>query len=133
MVPFIRQPPGTELVPGVVVQPRPFWLQNLPHWIELVSSLDQAPGDIYGEGDEGNQEHVHRNIDRVFARKLFRNLKDCRVSVRQEKDVFNAALGYQLPPNTELIMIPEALQVHSWASAAPGIEAVSYSAHQLNL
>jgi hypothetical protein len=36
-------PPGTELAPGVIVQPRPYWLQHLPSWVSFLYILFSLP------------------------------------------------------------------------------------------
>jgi FtsZ-binding cell division protein ZapB len=112
LAPRYRFPPGTELAPGVVVQERPHFLHVLPRWVELVkfTPIDHS---VASQKAEKYQ----------FGLKLLSRLKYLRASLRPEVNPF-IGTKYELPPGTELILIPDDLQVYSWGPRAAGIEAV---------
>jgi hypothetical protein len=115
LAPHFRFAPGTELAPGVVVQPRPHFLHMLPRWLELVRVLPV----MWDESDNSKKDKEKFE----FGQKLLSRLKFMRSSQRSELNPF-IDFKYELPENTELVLIPDDVQVYSWGSQATGIEAV---------
>ena len=111
--PVYRFPVGTELAPGVVVQERPFFMQFLPRWVELVS----IPSDDFAAHHADSDERYK------YGKQLLSKLQFIRTSVRSEVNPF-LSVTYDLPVGTELVLIPDDIQVYSWGPNAPGIEAV---------
>lgn len=94
-------PPGTELVQGLYVLPRPHWLQ-LPSGAELVSVL---------HSNETNKGF----IDKYAI--------DIRPDASPHSTISNTEVA--LPENFHVVLLPDRYEVFSWQGISPGIDVVS--------
>lgn len=116
VAPTYRFPVGTEIAPGVVVQLRPYWIQHLPCWLELVTSIDDAESNFKDNLLPMPPEKA------ALGLRLLKRAQHMKTSVRS--DFFLNPDQYKLPPRTDLVLIPDDIQVYSWGKRARGVEAV---------
>jgi hypothetical protein len=96
-------PIGTELYPGVFVCPKPHWLTS-SSWIELVS--------------------VPKNNKKSKELVDYFKVSPRRESLNSFGDSNNHDIKMSLPPDTELICVPQDLSVYSWSKVSVNVESV---------
>jgi hypothetical protein len=120
LVPHFSFPPGAQLVPGVTVMQKPFWL-HAPRFVELVSVPANNPNISMGKG-----------VTRIRLRPEYLSIEKS-VSDFEPEDIFGAPTLMRLPENTVLVQLTEAFQMHSWGPYLPGVEAVEMPVGRLYL
>lgn len=138
LTPYYSFPPGTELLNGVTVLPKPFWL-NTPSFVELVKVSKRYRNNlILGKG----VARVPMRPEYIQVPKI--QTKTTRVSMsegatdkieddydQQEHKLLTleeqvVLTRMNLPPGSELVMITSAFQqVHNWGPYLQGVQPVS--------
>lgn len=102
-------PPFCELFPGVIVLPKPHWLQAYNGWYELidVSILRDMP--IKSRTDERNLRLINSLSVKLPSRVCLGG---------------GVVMKLVVPDDWILIKVPDDIQMHAWGSRCSGIEAV---------
>eukprot|EP01034_Spumella_vulgaris_P021525 gene21525-27560_t len=120
LVPHFSLPPGAQIVPGVTVVQKPFWL-HAPRFVELVSVPADKLNISMGKG-----------VTRIRLRPEYLKIEKT-LSELGEEDVFGTPTLMRLPENTVLVQLSDAFQMHSWGPYLPGVEAVQMPTGRLYL